>query len=83
MACKRYNCQGSSGYMSESDDGEYVTTGDYVQLALLLRQYVNAYPAFRSRPVGAPYSVMRLAQEEDIAREDAARKHLTGWASGE
>lgn len=82
MPIKRFNCQGSSGYMAESECGEYVTAGEYVSLALLLRQYLNAYPAFRSKPVGSPGSSARAQQEEATRLEDLAVKKLDGWTSG-
>jgi hypothetical protein len=42
------------------------------KLVEALRWYVEANPAFRSMPIGAPGSPMRLKQEEALRMEDAA-----------
>ena len=39
----------------------------------VLRRYLNAYPAFRIKPEGAPGSPKRIEQENLMALEDAAR----------
>jgi len=46
-------------------------------LETVLRFYVDAFPAFRSKPVGAPGSVERKAQNVHIDYENLARKFLT------
>ena len=35
--------------------------------------YMQIHPAFRSRPIGAPYSNARMNQENEIALEDSAK----------
>ena len=42
------------------------------ELAEALRTYISHYPAFRSKPVGAPGSQAREKQEYEIALEDEA-----------
>ena len=42
-------------------------------LCAVLERYINAYPAFRMKPVGAPNSPKRIEQENLMALEDAAR----------
>ena len=42
-------------------------------LLAVLQRYVNAYPAFRIKPIGAPGSEKRIEQENLMALEDAAR----------
>lgn len=46
------------------------------QVAAALREYLQAFPAFRAKPIGAPFSDERERQEEAIAREDRARAAL-------
>jgi hypothetical protein len=43
------------------------------EVLAVLKRYVNAYPAFRMKPVGAPGSEKRIEQENLMALEDAAR----------
>ena len=43
----------------------------------VLQFYMDAFPAFRSKPVGAPNSIERRAQETHIEWEDKARALLT------
>lgn len=42
----------------------------------VLQFYVDAFPAFRSKPVGAPGSVEREAQSTHVTYEDLARALL-------
>jgi hypothetical protein len=53
----------------------------------LLREYTEAFPAFRSKPQGSPYSDARKEQEADIAREDRTRavieKAISLWKMSE
>lgn len=42
-------------------------------LLAVLQRYVNAYPAFRMKPIGAPGSPARIEQENLMALEDAAK----------
>ena len=48
------------------------------ELYLALRDLVQGNPVFRSKPVGAPGSIMRTQQDAAILVEDAARKLLAG-----
>lgn len=41
-----------------------------------LRIYVATFPAFRSKPIGAPNSSVRADQQSHIAMEDMARAAL-------
>jgi len=41
-----------------------------------LRDYIGLYPAFRTRPVGAPGSYARNNQEAVILTEDSAREAI-------
>jgi len=43
------------------------------ELLAALKQYVATYPAFKSRPIGAPGSPARIEQDVLIAMEMAAR----------
>lgn len=45
-------------------------------LRLVLARYMDAYPAFRIKPTGAPGSPARLEQENLMALEDLARAAL-------
>lgn len=45
-------------------------TDDLVEV---LKRYMNAYPAFRIKPEGAPNSPVRVEQERLMALEDCAR----------
>lgn len=42
----------------------------------LLQRWLDAAPAFRTKPLGAPGSCARAAQDEHIALEDATRACL-------
>lgn len=42
-----------------------------------LREYLATWPAFRDRPVGAPASPSRIAQQREMALEDKARALLS------
>ena len=42
------------------------------ELCAILERYINAYPAFRMKPVGAPNSPKRIEQEGLMALEEAA-----------
>ena len=42
------------------------------ELCAVLERYINAYPAFRMKPVGAPNSPKRIEQEGLMALEEAA-----------
>jgi hypothetical protein len=42
----------------------------------LLREYMEEYPAFRAKPVGAPHSEARCEQQRRIQLEDEARALL-------
>lgn len=53
------------------------------QLEASLRFYVDAFPAFRSKPVGAPGSIERRAQAVHAAQEDKARALLTAETKGD
>lgn len=48
------------------------------RLRVLLKAYLMKFPAFRSKPSGAPYSKERNQQQEHIALEDLARAAFTG-----
>jgi hypothetical protein len=48
------------------------------RLRVLLKAYLAKFPAFRSKPIGAPYSKERNQQQEHIALEDLARAAFTG-----
>lgn len=48
------------------------------RLRVLLKAYLAKFPAFRSKPIGAPYSKERNQQQEHIALEDLARTAFTG-----
>lgn len=76
MSLKRFHVQGSSGYMSESANGEYVKFESAERLAALLAEYVAAHPAFRVKPIGAPGSIARAEQDAAIQLENAARAAL-------
>lgn len=41
-------------------------------LVIIIRRYKDLKPAFRVRPVGAPYSQVRLDQQNEGRLEDAA-----------
>lgn len=43
------------------------------ELLAALKGMLRLYPAFRSRPIGAPGSAKRAEQDERIAAEDRAR----------
>lgn len=43
------------------------------EMAAVLRDYIANFTAFRSKPVGAPNSEMRVSQDAHIAVEDKAR----------
>lgn len=45
-------------------------------LEKVLHRYLAERPAFRSKPIGAPHSAMRIKQEQDIELEDEAKKLL-------
>lgn len=48
-----------------------------LELALLLLEgYVKMFPAFRSKPIGAPFSPERLKQDAHIELQDKARAFL-------
>lgn len=51
-------------------------------LLAVLQRYVNAYPAFRIKPVGAPGSPERVEQERLMALEDAARTAISKATGG-
>lgn len=51
------------------------TNGDTV--AALLREYMETFPAFRGRPIGAPGSMMRKHQEFCHGLEDRAQAALS------
>jgi hypothetical protein len=55
---------------------------DSAELALLLERYMNAYPAFRIKPTGAPGSEARTEQERLMELEDAARAALAKARNG-
>lgn len=57
-------------HIAPSDDA---STPD---LAHVLRFYIDAFPAFRSKPLGAPHSSARRAQDTHIEWEDKARAAL-------
>lgn len=59
-----------------ADEQQPKSFGSAAPLATLLRLYVQAYPAFRSKPIGAPGSAARATQEMQIALEDAAKALL-------
>lgn len=46
------------------------------ELCAVLARYVGAYPAFRSKPIGAPGSRERAHQDWLIQLEDRARAAL-------
>lgn len=48
----------------------------HAALVEALEAMLAAYPAFRSKPVGAPNSDARIKQEEEIRLEDYARAAL-------
>lgn len=43
-------------------------------LVKVLERYMDAYPAFRIKPIGAPGSAARIEQENLMALEDAAKR---------
>lgn len=45
-------------------------------LRSIIERYMAMYPAFRTKPEGAPNSIARNEQERQIALEDAARAAL-------
>lgn len=47
-----------------------------IEIYNLLKEYIEEYPAFRSKPIGAPHSLKRMEQERQIALEDKALKAL-------
>lgn len=49
-----------------------------IEVHNLLREYIEAYPAFRLKPVGAPNSLKRREQEQAIDLENRAIKALMG-----
>lgn len=51
---------------------------DEIEVRKLLQQYVEEYPVFRLKPVGAPNSLKRNEQDRQIALENAALKALFG-----
>lgn len=51
------------------------------ELAAVLKEYVERFPAFRSAPIGAPHSPKRQEQDEHIALENRA-KILIGITGG-
>jgi hypothetical protein len=54
----------------------YLPAVEHEAVKAALRFYVDAFPAFRSKPVGAPGSIERQAQEVHAAQEDKARAIL-------
>lgn len=42
----------------------------------LLEEYLEMFPAFRSKPIGAPGSASRVQQERHISLEDRAKRLL-------
>ena len=48
------------------------------ELEAALRFYTDAFPAFRSKPVGAPGSIERQAQDAHIEWETKALRALDG-----
>lgn len=55
--------------------------GENRELVGLLGRYVNAYPAFRIKPIGADGSVARIEQEMLTALEEKAQAALAKPAS--
>lgn len=49
----------------------------HAALLAALRRYVNEYPAFRTKPVGAPESSARREQDRQIQIEDQAMAAIT------
>jgi len=47
-----------------------------VEMSALLAEYMEAFPAFRSKPQGGPNSPARKEQLADIRREDRTREVL-------
>lgn len=47
-------------------------------LRAALERMVKAFQPFRSKPIGAPHSPVRLEQEEQISAYDQARRILKG-----
>ncbi len=61
----------------DGDRGCFIVYANhYDAIASVLESYINTYPAFRTKPVGAPGSQARDEQELKIALEDAARAVL-------
>lgn len=54
----------------------YLPAVEHEAIKAALRFYVDAFPAFRSKPVGAPNSIERQAQEVHVAQEDRVREIL-------
>jgi hypothetical protein len=52
------------------------------EMCELLRQYVDEYPAFRTKPVGAEGSIARHEQDRRIVMEDWARKVIARVEGG-
>ena len=44
------------------------------RLLTMLQNYMKTYPAFRTKPMGAPWSVAQIEQQFRIALEDEARR---------
>lgn len=53
----------------------------YDELLLVVKDYLQICPAFRTKPIGAPGSDARAAQDEHIALEDRANS-LIGKVKG-
>lgn len=47
-----------------------------IEIYNILKEYLEEYPAFRSKPIGAPNSSKRAEQERQIALEDRAKRAL-------
>ncbi len=47
------------------------------QMVFVLKVYMATFPAFRLKPIGAPNSDARKAQDEHIALEDRTRSIIT------
>lgn len=46
------------------------------EMLAVLQDVLAAYPAFRSKPVGAPGSYVRTQQERNIALEDRIKRAI-------
>ena len=77
-ACGDPDCCGSPTFHVEISDDNARLIIAAPDLLAVLRSYMEMFPAFRAKPVGAPESEMRAREDKLIVMEDAALAKATG-----